>query len=120
MRIIKRIVLASFVIAMFSCRTMVLSNKTIQINQGDPKSRVMEVMGTPEDRQFMGKYEIWQYCITGAGFGYHDYRAIWMVGGKVIGITSYKDRTPGSGCEGHFKPLKVEDAPDYILEVRQR
>ena len=116
----KEIALALLLLLSISCRTMVLANRTININQGDPKSRVIEFMGTPEDRQFMGKYEIWQYCITGAGFGYHDYRAIWLVDGKVIGITSYKDRTPASGCEGHFKTFKVEDAPDFILEVRNR
>jgi bifunctional DNase/RNase len=51
----KEIALALLLLVSISCRTMVLSNKTININQGDPKSRVMEIMGTPEDRQFMAR-----------------------------------------------------------------
>lgn len=36
-----------------SCRTMVLANKTIQINKGDDRSHALEVMGTPQNRQFI-------------------------------------------------------------------
>jgi len=100
-----------FVLSIVSCRTMELANKTIQINKGDDRAKVLQVMGTPEDRQFLGDYEVLQYCITGAGFGYHDYSAIWLRSGKVAGITTYKDHTPGSSCRGHFRTLRTEDAP---------
>lgn len=79
---------------------MDLEKKTILLNPGDSKAKVLEVMGPPKDRQFQGDYEVWQYCITGAGFGYHDYRAIWLRNDQVTGITSYKDTTPASRCEG--------------------
>lgn len=100
-----------FVLSIVSCRTMELANKTLQINKGDDRAKVLQVMGTPQDRQFLGDYEVLQYCITGAGFGYHDYSAIWLRSEKVIGITTYKDHTPASSCRGNFRSLRVEDAP---------
>ena len=103
---------------LMGCRTMELENKTIQIDRGDDKATVLAIMGTPQDRQFLGDYEVWQYCVTGAGFGYHDYRVIWFKPDNVVGVTSYKDQTPGSSCRGHFRELRGEDAPDYTVEVR--
>ena len=97
-----------------------LEKKSTLINHGDTKEKVLSVMGVPGDRQFQGKNEAWQYGQTGAGFGYHDFRIIWFYDGKVTGITSYKDRTPGMGAGGLFKPIKWEDAPDRTIEIRQR
>lgn len=98
-------------LSILSCRTMELANKTIQISKGDDRAKVLQIMGTPQDRQFLADYEIFQYCITGAGFGYHDYSAIWLRSGKVVGVTTYKDHTPASNCRGHFRTLRLEDAP---------
>lgn len=105
------LVVIVFALTTVSCRTMELANKTIQINKGDDRAKVLQVMGTPQDRQFLGDYEVLQYCITGAGFGYHDYSAIWLQSGKIVGITTYKDQTPGSSCRGHFRTLRLGDAP---------
>ena len=116
----KIVILSLLIINLFACRTLELEKKTIQINTNDGKSRVLEIMGTPEDRQFLGQNEVWQYCIIGAGFGYHDYRVIWFRNGQVTGITSYKDTTTASSCEGHFKTIRWEDAPDQTIEIRKR
>ena len=118
MRRIGTSVVIGAALALVACRGMELANKTLAIDRGDSKEEVLKAMGTPQDRQFLADYEIWQYCITGAGFGYHDYRAIWFRPDKVIGITSYKDQTPASSCKGHFRTLQVQDAPDYVVEVR--
>jgi len=77
-------------------------------------------MGTPDDRQFKGDNEAWQYCQTGAGFGYHDYRVIWFYKGKVAGINSYKSTRPASSCVSDIKQINWEDAPDVSLEIRNR
>lgn len=106
------------IIILSACGT--LEKKSILINSGDDKNRVLSIMGTPDDRQLQGQNEVWQYCITGAGFGYHDYRVIWFRNGMVTGITSYKDHTPASSCVGHFKTIRWEDAPDRTIEIRQR
>jgi len=105
-------------IILSACGT--LEKKSILLSPGDDKNKVLEVMGTPDDRQFQGKNEVWQYCVTGAGFGYHDYRIIWFYDSHVTGITSYKDSTPASSCKGHFKSIRWEDAPDRTLEIRNR
>ena len=93
-----------------------LEKKTILINPNDDKARVLEIMGTPGDRQMEGQNEAWQYCISGAGFGYNDHRIIWFNSGRVTGITSY--RTTVSGCTGGFKTIRWEDAPHDIQEYR--
>lgn len=97
-----------------------LEKKASLINPGDSRERVREVMGAPGDRQFQGKNEAWQYGQTGAGFGYHDFRVVWFYDGKVTGLTSYKNRTPGSLASSHFKPIKWEEAPTATIEVRNR
>lgn len=97
-----------------------LEHKTILIDPGANKERVLEIMGTPDDRQFQGSQEAWQYCVTGAGFGYHDYRVIWFKDGKVTGITSNKINIPGSSCMAGIGPVRWENAPDTTVEIRNR
>lgn len=103
-----------FAVMLSACGT--LEKKTILINPNDDKDRVLEIMGLPGDRQMEGKSEAWQYCISGAGFGYNDHRIIWFNSGRVTGITSY--RTTRSGCSGAFKTIRWEDAPHEIKEYR--
>lgn len=98
-------------IALTSCGT--LQNSALKVNSGDTKEQVIAAMGQPQDRQFQGEDEVWQFCQTGAGFGYHDYRVVWFYRGRVTGITSYKDHTPASGCAGHFKPVQWSEAPKH-------
>ncbi len=103
-------------LAMQGCGT--LDNKTILIDAGDPKKKVIDLLGKPYDRQFEGNKEAWQYCISGAGFGYNDHKIIWFTNKKVTGITTY--RTHRSGCTGAVKTIRWEDAPDYTVEIRNR
>jgi hypothetical protein len=116
MRSLKLILGISLFLILISCGT--LDNKTILINAGDSKERVLEVMGAPQDRQLQHKREAWQYCVSGAGFGYNDHKVIWFNEGIVTGITSYK--TYSTGCTGDFKSIKWEEAPDLIIEQRVR
>jgi hypothetical protein len=97
-----------------------LEKKAALINPGDTKEKVLSIMGPPGDRQFRANDEAWQYGQTGAGFGYHDFRVVWFHGGRVTGLTSYKDYTPASSAAAHFKPIRWEDAPDRTIEIRQR
>ena len=101
---------------MVGCGT--LEQKTILLNVGDSKERVLDVMGPPQDRQINGQQEAWQYCISGAGFGWNDHRVIWFNAGQVTGINSY--RSGVSGCRGGIQPAHWESAPNSILEIRQR
>lgn len=90
-----------------------------QIQPKQTRAEVIALLGTPEDRQFSGKNEAWQYCRTGTSFGVSGYRVVWFYDSKVTGLTNYSLRRPGS-CEAHFEPMKWENAPDKIIEVRNR
>lgn len=114
----KRIILMLFVVLIASCGS--LEKKSILINVGDAKDQVLATMGVPDDRQMKGENEAWQYCQTGAGFGYHDYRTIWFSGGKVTGVNSYKSTRPGSSCMSDIKQVKWEEAPNSVIEIRKR
>ena len=97
-----------------------LEKKTLLLNLGDTKEQVLAVMGPPDDRQLKGRDEAWQYCQTGAGFGYHDYRTVWFFQGKVTGINSYKSSRPASSCLTDIKPIKWEEASNTTIEIRRR
>ena len=97
-----------------------LDKKVLLINSGDTKEQVTAVMGVPDDRQFKGSNEAWQYCQTGAGFGYHDYLVIWFYKGQVSGINSYKSSRPASSCVADIKQINWEEAPDVSVEIRNR
>jgi hypothetical protein len=95
-----------------------LDSKTILLNVGDSKQRVIEVMGTPHDRQVKGVHEAWQYCVLGASFGSNDHKIIWIQSGLVTGINSYKSFS--GGCTGSMREIRWESAPNAVIEVRPR
>ena len=74
-----------FALSIVSCRTMELANKTIQISKGDDRAEVLQVMGTPQDRQFLADYEVLQYCIIGAGFGRKRFRKRFQANRERVG-----------------------------------
>lgn len=112
--------LALVVAATFIAACGSLEKKAILINPGDTKDQVITALGTPDDRQLQGLDEAWQYCQTGAGFGYHDYRVVWFYDGRVTGLTSYKSTRPGASCRTDLQPIRWEDAPDASIEIRNR
>ena len=97
-----------------------LEKKAVLLNVGDTKEQVLAAMGPPDDRQLRGENEAWQYCQTGAGFGYHDYRIVWFDHGKLSGINSYKSSRPASSCVTDIRPIKWEEAPNATVEFRSR
>ena len=105
-----------FSLLIASCGT--LDKKTILLNVGDTKQAVIDVMGAPMDRQISGAKEAWQYCVSGAGFGWNDHKIIWFNTGRVTGINSYKSQV--TGCQGGIGPVRWESAPDSVIEIRQR
>ena len=116
MRLLLTYITLVFILLLQGCGT--LDSKTILISVGDNKEKVLEIMGVPEDRQMQKNQEAWQYCVSGAGFGYNDHKIIWFNSGLVTGITSYK--TTRTGCTGGIRAVRWESAPDYVLETRER
>lgn len=111
-----KLALSMLILLLSACGT--LDKKTILIDAGDSKQEVLGIMDVPDDRQFKHASEAWQYCVSGAGFGFNDHKVIWFTNGLVTGITTY--RSPGGGCTGKIKTIRWEDAPDYILDIRRR
>jgi hypothetical protein len=113
---ITKILFAVFTVVLSACGT--LDKKTLLINAGDTKKQVVEIMGAPKDRQFRANQEAWQYCVSGAGFGYNDHKIIWFKDGIVTGLNTY--RTSNTGCSSGIKAVEWEQAPDFIFEKRTR
>ena len=119
MRIVAAGLGALYALSLAGCGS--LETKSVLVNVGDDKPKVLSVMGAPDDRQLRGSEEAWQYCQTGAGFGYHDYRVVWFSEGKVVGITSYKAtgaQAAGKSCVAAIREVDWREAPDVSVEVR--
>jgi len=113
------LLLATVTLFLVACGS--LEKKSALIGIGDDKEQVLKIMGPPGDQQLKGSNEAWQYCqTTGAGFGYHDYRIIWLYNGKVTGISSYKSSRGGASCVTDIRSVRWEDAPDTTIEIRNR
>lgn len=114
----KALLIATITFFLVACGS--LEKKSVLIEIGDDKDHVLKIMGPPDDRQLKGSNEAWQYCQTGAGFGYHDYRVNWLYNGKVTGLNSYNSSRAGSSCMTDIRPVRWEDAPDATIEIRNR
>jgi hypothetical protein len=91
------------------------------IQPGDTKEKITAILGEPEDRQFNGKSEAWQYCKTGTGFGKCGFKTIWFNDSRVTKVVSYSTDCAGFGsCTQHFKSIRWDDAPDHTIEIRER
>jgi hypothetical protein len=104
------------VIAATSCSGV--KTHALRINAGDSKDRVIEIMGTPDDRQFNGSQEAWQYGMV-VSIGVCDYTVIWFKDGKVSGLNSYRNFST-LGCRHGLKSVNWQEAPDRIIEIRNR
>ena len=102
--------IALITLFLVACGSLGMRSDLIGI--GDDEEHVLNIMGPPIDRQRKGSHEAWQYCqTTGAGFGYHDYRIIWLYKGKVTGITSHTSSRGGSSCVTDIRSIRWEEAP---------
>lgn len=95
-----------------------LPGKIATVSPGDTPQAVLSKVGPPDDRQFEGAQEAWQYCATGAGFGYHDHRIVWFRDGRVTGLTSFKSTTPGVSCTRNIQPINWSHAPRVDRELQ--
>ena len=107
-----------FVFFLSGCATQVMTD-SIAINHGSTKNDVLNIMGPPNDRQFQGKDEAWQYCNT--GFVNDSFVVVWFHDGKVTGTNSYKDSVGNIGfCDSHIRTINWEDKPNISIEIRSR
>ena len=114
MRIAILFVLASLA----GCATNPIMEKAARIKPGTSVDDLRQFMGEPQDRQFRGKNEAWQYCSTGAFAD--EYVLVWISGGAVSGMQTYRNTTGTGFCESFFRTVNWEHAPDRTIEIRQR
>ena len=106
------------VLLLVSCANKVTTN-SIEIDHGVSKQKVLSIMGSPNDRQFKGKDEAWQYCNT--GFVNDSFVVVWFYNGKVTGTKTYKNSVGNVGfCDSHIRTIDWESKPDISIEVRNR
>lgn len=93
------------------------ADKTAGINPGDKAESVAKLLGPPEDRQFDGKSEAWQYCST--GFANGKYTVIFFLDGRVTSLKKYsRGLGPAQPCERKFATISWGEKPDVVLEIK--
>lgn len=91
-----------------------------QIENGMTAAQLQAIMGPPQNRQFSGNNEAWQWCATDYTGGAGDqYVLVWLRDNRVSGLERYTNTLLGT-CETYFRQIRFEDAPDATLEVRYR
>jgi len=114
-----------FLILFSSCASSsMLKTKSFQINPGMTKGEVINIMGTPTNRQFItGEngifYEAlqwdlgWHSGLT-SDFSNKDMLIVYFKNNKVTDLDNYV------AYYGIIKMVKWEERPDYIIEKRNR
>tara|TARA_Y100000031_G_scaffold142814_1_gene172690 strand:+ start:534 stop:881 length:348 start_codon:yes stop_codon:yes gene_type:complete len=98
-----------------SCATV--ATKSIDLEPGMSKTELTSLLGRPGDRQFSGNVEAWQYCDT--GFAKDEYLIVWLANGIVVETQRYENAYSMGMCSS-FTTINWEDAPDKIIEFRER
>jgi len=110
MKIITLIALLTLVGCSTTGSVSQVRQKTMLINAGDSKQKVLELLGTPGDRSFLDTNEAWQYCSK--GWSSDTYATIWFKNGSVTGITSKNTVLVELGiCSGSFPEIDWGQRP---------
>jgi hypothetical protein len=73
--------------------------KSNQIAPGMSSAQVESILGVPQDRQFNGRKEAWQYCQRAFDISAIDkYLLIWIDDGMVSAMQSYSQPRRGVSC----------------------
>lgn len=102
-------------ILLAGCRGPTFQQRAQGINLGDPKSKVIEIMGPAENRQMYMDREVLQYANT--SMNGCQYTAVWIKAGRVVAVTSYYAPV-APNCEAGFKTVNWENTPDFTLGVK--
>ena len=111
--------LIGFTLAGCASETQLVSGSA-QITNGMSAAQVQQILGPPQNRQFSGLDEAWQYCETDyTGMAGDQYVLVWLYNGRVTGLERYTNTLMGT-CETYFRQVRFEYAPDVTVEVRNR
>jgi len=124
---IKLLLIGWFAILFSSCSIMRENNnrhKLITANQhkiekGMLAAQVLNLLGTPCNRQFNGQDEAFQYCYStmlDVNTVDNHYVVVLLYKGAVTGMTSY-DEVSENLCTSYFRTIKWDDAPQNTIEI---
>ena len=116
-----RFVLTILIVFLQACasKSAVVKNSA-SLTPGMSASDVRKALGEPQNRQFEGKNEAWQYCSTDfTGLETDHYVLVWLNDGVVTGMQTYRNSQTGM-CGSFFRTVNWQEAPDATVEVRQR
>ena len=101
------ILLMVIVLASVGCAST--GKAVAKLEPGMTKQKILDVLGSPDDRSFRGTDEAWQYQEI-AGFGQCKYTTVWISNGKLVGIST---RRGGSvaGCGLGSQPVDWSQMP---------
>jgi hypothetical protein len=98
-----------------------LDKASAQIEPGMSASAVQAILGQPQNRQFKGPSEAWQYCRTDyVGVGADKFVVVWFTNARATGVQTYQNKQGVGTCDNFFKTLSWESAPDATVEIRRR
>jgi hypothetical protein len=112
---------ASSLVGCASDQSTELENQIFLIEPGMNKSKVVQILGRPGDRQFSGERQAWQYCDP--EFGLDDFAIVWFDGDVVAALQTWKtspQESPYIHCDQLFRTVDWQDAPDSVIEIRHR
>jgi hypothetical protein len=119
MKINNLLLLVMISLFLIGCGPSSFVTNSHRINNGDSKTKVVEIMGDPEDRQFEGDNEAWQWCSTDyGGLSGDDFVCVFFYKNNVTGIKTYRSKAYGT-CEGSFRTVNWQRAADRIYEFRE-
>jgi hypothetical protein len=99
------------VLGLTACATHVL-HQASALAPGATPAQVRALLGEPQDRQFQGHREAWQYCETGL---FQDtFVIVWFAEGQVTGLRTYQNTVGERGffCSSHLRAITWEDTPE--------
>jgi hypothetical protein len=75
-------------------------------------AQVKAVLGEPQERQFRGHQEAWQYCET--GLLQDTFVIVWFAESKVTGLRTSPNTVGDRGffCRSHLRAIMWDEAPE--------
>jgi hypothetical protein len=103
------------VLCLTACATRVL-HQASTLAPGATPAQVRAVLGEPQERQFRGNQEAWQYCET--GLLQDTFVIVWFAESKVTGLRTYHNAAGDRGffCSSHLRAITWDDAPEARRE----
>jgi len=106
MRILSIALVAMLIAAPSQAKTKRDFDRFTDITVGQPKEKVAELMGQPENTELNGDREAWQFCARDGGA--NRFVGVFFHSGIVAKTVTYS-RLWAGGCTAQFRPVDWTD-----------